>query len=61
MDFGLWILDWPRTRHAIQNPKSKIHNRPGFTLVEVLVVMIILAILAAVVVPEVTAAARVSR
>jgi general secretion pathway protein G len=43
----------PLPSPAIQNRKSKIQNRSGFTLIEVLVVMIILAILAAVVVPKV--------
>src|SRR5262245_39621461 len=37
----------------IRNPELRLRNREGFTLVEVLVVMIILAILAAVVVPRV--------
>src|SRR5438270_742125 len=62
LDFGFLILDWRRRPERsddldlvapIQNPKSKIQNRSGFTLIEVLVVMIILAILAAVVVPRV--------
>jgi general secretion pathway protein G len=43
----------PLAPDKIQNPKSKIQNRKGFTLIEVLVVMIILAILAAIVVPRV--------
>ncbi|OYV84963.1 MAG: hypothetical protein B7Z73_14465, partial [Planctomycetia bacterium 21-64-5] len=29
MDFGFWILDWPRSKSGIQNPKSKIENRWG--------------------------------
>jgi general secretion pathway protein G len=37
----------------VKAPNARRRSRPGFTLVEVLVVMIILAILAAVVVPRV--------
>jgi type II secretion system protein I len=50
---GVWILDWSgkvkgydrRTPlPAIQNPKSKIQNREGFTLIEVLVAAVVLAV-----------------
>ena len=49
-----WILDcgfWnPRVRPAvqIQNPKSRIQNAQGFTLFELVIVMTIIVILAAV-------------
>jgi general secretion pathway protein G len=44
-----------RQRVFIRNPQSAIRNRPsGFTLIELLLVLVILATLAAIVLPKVT-------
>ena len=48
-DFGFWILDSDR---PIQNLKSKIQNAIGFTLVELMLVIVIIGVLAAMVVPR---------
>ena len=46
MDFGFWIH---RIRSSeIQNPKSKIQNSKGFTLLEMVIVMTIIVVLAAI-------------
>jgi general secretion pathway protein G len=47
LDFGFWI-DRRRRRLEIQNPESKIQNANGFTLLELVIVMTIIVILAAV-------------
>jgi general secretion pathway protein G len=47
LDFGFWIRQG-RPDRQIQNPKSKIQNAPGFTLLELVMVMTIIVILAAV-------------
>jgi len=44
-----------RQRVLVRNPQSTIRNRPsGFTLIELLLVLVILATLAAIVLPKVT-------
>src|SRR5207245_206875 len=50
---GLGVGSSPATQRPTPNAQRRSRLRSGFTLVEVLVVMIILAILAAVVVPRV--------
>jgi general secretion pathway protein G len=47
LDFGFW-LGKRRRRVEIQNLKSKIQNAKGFTLLELVIVMTIIVILAAV-------------
>ena len=47
LDFGFWIEERSR-RIEIQNPKSKIQNSRGFTLLELVMVMTIIVVLAAV-------------
>jgi general secretion pathway protein G len=47
LDFGFWI-DRRRRRLEIQNLESKIQNANGFTLLELVIVMTIIVILAAV-------------
>jgi general secretion pathway protein G len=59
LDFGFWILDWAfdaeklvrSSRNAIQNPKSKIQNAKGFSLLELMISMFILIILLSVAFP----------
>jgi general secretion pathway protein G len=47
LDFRFWIRQG-RPDGQIQNPKSTIQNAPGFTLLELVMVMTIIVILAAV-------------
>src|SRR2546422_2241814 len=47
LDFGFWVKGKPWARE-IQNPKSKTHNPEGFTLLELVMVMTIIVVLAAV-------------
>jgi len=47
LDFGFWI-DRRRRRLEVQNLESKIQNASGFTLLELVIVMTIIVILAAV-------------
>jgi general secretion pathway protein G len=63
LDFRFWILDWLRfggssprraailRRIQIQNPKSKIQNQKGFSLLELMIAMFILIILLSVAFP----------
>ena len=62
LDFGFWILDSCRTQLSgswspssaikqIQNPKSKIQNVKGFSLLELMIAMFIMIILLSVAVP----------
>ena len=62
LDFGFWILDCIggtqnglRARHSIrrriQDPKSKIQNQKGFSLLELMIAMFILIILLSVAFP----------
>ena len=62
LDFGFWILDLPRRSGSslgatsvqplrIQNPKSKIQNAKGFSLLELMIAMFILIILLSVAFP----------
>ena len=57
LDFGFWILDWRRepthrrTVPEIQNPKSKMQNALGFSLLELMISMFILIILLSVAFP----------
>jgi general secretion pathway protein G len=57
LDFGFWILDSRKKpesgRHmsSIQNPKSKIRNGKGFSLLELMIAMFILIILLSVAFP----------
>ncbi|PYT01914.1 MAG: general secretion pathway protein GspG [Acidobacteria bacterium] len=57
LDFGFWILDLKkkprsaRTVSSIQNPKSKIQNALGFSLLELMIAMFILIILLSVAFP----------
>ena len=56
LDFRFWILDLGRplvSRRAlpIQNPKSKIQNEKGFSLLELMIAMLIVIILISVAFP----------
>ena len=57
LDFGFWILDFRRAPgasvsvHKIQNPKSKIQNESGFSLLELMIAMFIVIILLSVAFP----------
>ena len=57
LDFGVWILDSRRKPDRsrivpeIQNPKSKIQNAKGFSLLELMIAMFIMIILLSVGVP----------
>ena len=47
---GVRSAEW--NLRSIQNPKSKIHNPKSFTLVELMLVVIIIGVLAAMIVPR---------
>ena len=59
LDFRFSILDWLRSRRSssantasvIQNPKSKIQNQKGFSLLELMIAMFVLIILLSVAFP----------
>src|SRR5690349_15940530 len=57
LDFGFRILDFKRTwrrgqsASSIQNPKSKIQNCKGFSLLELMIAMFIMIILLSVAIP----------
>src|SRR5215210_2992125 len=62
VDFGFWILDLLKRRGSrrsfefpgsiqIQNPKSKIQNAKGFSLLELMIAMFIMIILLSVAFP----------
>ena len=59
LEFGFWILDCIRRKTpnfgskslSIQNPKSKIQNQKGFSLLELMIAMFILIILLSVAFP----------
>ena len=59
LDSRVWILDWAsltgnpqrRARRVIQNPKSRIQNQKGFSLLELMIAMFIMIILLSVAIP----------
>ena len=68
LDFGFGILDLPRSfvRHivpdsVIQNPKSKIKNQKGFSLLELMIAMFIMIILLSIAVPTYERSVRQAR